>query len=201
MLLLLWPEGAASVRGRRFLQVGLGALMAGTVALLLLQGPYTTGGSLLGRVQAVAAVVLALDAVRAGAAGADRADAGVRAGSSRAGCAGRCSRVGLGACVLGLLLTWTLTDHSRTGVQAWLGVPAATVHLLAMCLWLGGLALLLVCVLARAAHASLIPVVPRFSQLALGCFVALGVTGAVSGLAPGRASSRRCPRPSSGGCC
>ena len=53
---------------------------------------------------------------------------------------GKVSRAGLAACVVGLLLTWTLTDHSRTGVQAWLGVPAATVHLLAMALWLGGLA-------------------------------------------------------------
>jgi copper transport protein len=78
--------------------------------------------------------------------------------------------------VVGLLLTWTLTDHSRTGVQTWLGVPAASVHLLAMTLWLGGLALLLVCVLRRPPP-SLEPVVPRFSQLALACFVVLGVTG------------------------
>jgi copper transport protein len=34
-----------------------------------------------------------------------------------------------------------------------------------------------VCVLARSVDVSLIPVVPRYSQLALGCFVALGVTG------------------------
>ncbi len=60
--------------------------------------------------------------------------------------------VAAGACVLGILATWTLTDHSRTGVQTWLGVPAATVHLLAMALWFGGLALLLVCVLGRGAH-------------------------------------------------
>ena len=44
VLLLLWPEGPASARGRRFLRVGLGALMFGTVAVLLLQGPYATGG-------------------------------------------------------------------------------------------------------------------------------------------------------------
>ena len=65
--------------------------------------------------------------------------------------------LGAGACVLGILATWTLTDHSRTGVQTWLGVPAATVHLLAMALWFGGLALLLVCVLGRG-HGSLEPV-------------------------------------------
>ena len=47
VLLVLWPEGPASRRGRRLEQVGLGALMFGTVAVLLLQGPYATGGSLL----------------------------------------------------------------------------------------------------------------------------------------------------------
>ena len=46
-----------------------------------------------------------------------------------------------------------------------------------MALWLGGLALLLVCVLGRDAHATLVPVMPRFSRLALGCFALLGVTG------------------------
>ena len=39
------------------------------------------------------------------------------------------NRLALGACVVALALTWTLTDHSRTGVQPWLGVPAATVHI------------------------------------------------------------------------
>ena len=78
--------------------------------------------------------------------------------------------------MLGLLLTWTLTDHSRTGVQTWLGVPAATVHLLAMALWLGGLALLLVACSARRAR-RWCRSLPRFSRLALGCFVVLGVTG------------------------
>ena len=78
-------------------------------------------------------------------------------------------------CAIALLFTWTLVDHSRTGVQTWLGVPVASVHLLAMALWLGGLALLLVCVLGD--EPSLAPVIGRFSRLALPCFVALGITG------------------------
>ena len=85
-------------------------------------------------------------------------------------------RWALAACALGLVLTWTLVDHSRTGVQTWLGVPAASVHLLAMALWLGGLTLLLFAVLDRG-DASLPVAVGRFSRLALICFVALGVTG------------------------
>ncbi len=47
VLFLLWPEGPASRRGRRFLQAGIGLLMGGTVVVLLLQGPYASSGSLL----------------------------------------------------------------------------------------------------------------------------------------------------------
>jgi copper transport protein len=178
VLLLLWPEGRSNARGRRFLAVGLGALMLGTVALLLLQGPYTTGGSLFGAFKPallsfslstrfgqglIARIVLTL--VLTWLVGrALRPD-------------GRVNRIGLAACVVGLALTWTLTDHSRTGVQVWLGIPAASAHLLAMSLWLGGLALLLACVLARGRDVSLLPVVPRFSRMALLCFGVLGVTG------------------------
>ena len=88
--------------------------------------------------------------------------------------AARCS--GWARASLGLLLTWTLTDHSRTGVQAWLGVPAATVHLLAMALWFGGLALLLVRARPRP-HGVASPSCRGSRRLALGCFAALGVTG------------------------
>jgi copper transport protein len=169
VLLLLWPEGPESRRGRRFFWAGVGMLVGGTVAVLLLQGPYATGRlslsftlstrfgqALLVRLLLTAAfALLVARALRRPSRGAMPA---------------------AGACVLGILATWTLTDHSRTGVQTWLGVPAATVHLLAMVLWLGGLALLLVCVLGRT-HTSLEPVLPRFSRLALVCFAALGVTG------------------------
>ena len=75
------------------------------------------------------------------------------------------------------MLTWTLADHSRTGVQPWLGVPAASVHLLAMALWLGGLTLLLFAVLDRAGRIAAGGGRAAFSRLALICFVALGVTG------------------------
>jgi copper transport protein len=169
LALLLSPAGAASARTRRFLAAAMGALLLGSVALLLLQGPYTTGGGPLDAFKPsllrfslstdfglalVARIVLAL----------------VLTWLIGRGLDGKVSRPGLAACVAGLLLTWTLTDHSRTGVQPWLGVPAATAHLLAMALWLGGLALLVADPGVRAA-------LPRFSRLALACFAALGVTG------------------------
>ena len=62
VLLLLVAGGRSSARGRQLPAGGLGALMLGTVALLLLQGPYTTGGVAARCVQAVAAVVRAVDA-------------------------------------------------------------------------------------------------------------------------------------------
>jgi copper transport protein len=163
---LLLLGSAVSARGRQFLAVSVGALMLGSVVLLLLQGPYTTGGGLLDAFRPsllkfslstdfglalLARILLTLAFTWLVA-------------------RPQVNRVALGVCVVALALTWTLTDHSRTGVQPWLGVPAATVHLLAMALWFGGLAALIV-------DPSLRDALPRFSRLALGCFVALGVTG------------------------
>src|SRR5262245_19882794 len=45
LLLVLWPEGPGNVRARRVLWGGIGALVAGSFLVLLLQGPYASGGS------------------------------------------------------------------------------------------------------------------------------------------------------------
>ncbi|WP_433214160.1 copper resistance D family protein [Microtetraspora malaysiensis] len=82
-----------------------------------------------------------------------------------------------------MTLTWTLADHAQTGVQTWLAVPATSLHLLAMALWLGGLIVLAVCVLIPEGRReptraiSLEPALPRFSQLAQICFAVIAVTG------------------------
>ncbi|GAB3900915.1 hypothetical protein GCM10027612_63400 [Microbispora bryophytorum subsp. camponoti] len=81
-----------------------------------------------------------------------------------------------------MTLTWTLADHAQSGTQIWLAVPATSLHLLAMALWLGGLVALAVCVLAPAAKRgpallSLEPALPRFSRLALLCFAVIAGTG------------------------
>ncbi|MFI7628643.1 copper resistance CopC/CopD family protein [Microbispora rosea] len=83
---------------------------------------------------------------------------------------------------IAMTLTWTLADHAQSGAQIWLAVPATSLHLLAMALWLGGLVTLAVCVLAPAgrrdpALLSLEPALPRFSRLALLCFTVIAVTG------------------------
>jgi copper transport protein len=175
LLLVLWPEGPASVRGRQVLWAGVGGLLAGSAVVLLLQGPYAAGGSLsgvfdpslwsfslstrFGHALVVRIVLGVIFAVLVTLALRRRRDSAVLAG--------------LAVCAVGLVLTWTLTDHSRTGVQTWLGVPAGSVHLLAMALWFGGILMLLACV----TDTSLAAVVPRFSRLALPCFAVLGASG------------------------
>jgi copper transport protein len=82
-----------------------------------------------------------------------------------------------------LMLTWTLADHAQTGEQTWLAVPATSLHLLAMALWLGGLVTLAACVVIPAGKreparaVSLEPALPRFSQLAQICFAVIAATG------------------------
>jgi copper transport protein len=59
-------------------------------------------------------------------------------------------------------------------VLAW---PAATLHLLAMALWLGGLALLVACTARAPAEEESWVGVEKFSRMATACWVALAVTG------------------------
>ncbi|MDA0180467.1 copper resistance protein CopC/CopD [Solirubrobacter phytolaccae] len=157
VLLLLGGER----RGVRWVWRGAALLAGATVVLLLLQGPYATGGSLLDP-----SLLWFSLKTRFG-------EALVARLLLTAGFVVLVTRPQVTAasvCAVGLTLTWTLADHSRTGVQPWLGVPAASLHLLAMGLWLGGL----VALLARDTPR---PVLARFSPLALGCFAVLGVTG------------------------
>ncbi|MGW7449267.1 copper resistance CopC/CopD family protein [Kitasatospora sp. NPDC054795] len=86
-------------------------------------------------------------------------------------------RLGLG--VAGLVLavalaaTWVGADHASVGIQVWLALPLGILHLLAMALWLGGLAALLVA-LREGVGAE---VVDRFSRIAFGSVAVLAVTG------------------------
>jgi copper transport protein len=157
----LWPGGAANARGRQLVWGGVGVLLLGSVVVLLMQGPYASGGSVTSAFSSlsfslgtrfghaiVARIVLAVAFLVLLVRG---------------------LRVPAVLCGVALIFTWTLVDHSRTGVQTWLGVPVASVHLLAMALWFGGLIVVLAC----GATAP----VARFSRLALVCFSVLAASG------------------------
>ncbi|MER7755747.1 FixH family protein [Kitasatospora sp. NPDC097643] len=87
------------------------------------------------------------------------------------------ARLGLG--VAGLVLavalaaTWVGADHAAVGIQVWLALPLGMLHLIAMALWLGGLAALLVALRAGVGA----EVVDRFSRIAFGAVAVLTATG------------------------
>jgi copper transport protein len=157
----LWPGGSSDTRGRRLVGGGVVLLLIGSVVVLLMQGPYASGGSV---TEAFSTLSFSL---------------GTRFGNAIVArivlavaffvLLWRGLRVPAAVCAVALLFTWTLVDHSRTGVQTWLGVPVASVHLLAMALWFGGLLVVLACGVAAP--------VARFSRLAVACWVVLGVSG------------------------
>ena len=154
---------AGGGRGRWLVWSGVGALIAGSVVVFLMQGPYASGGSLADALDP-SSISFSLG-TRFGQAVVAR----IVLTAAFALLLARGLRVPAALCGVALIFTWTLVDHSRTGVQTWLGVPAASVHLLAMALWFGGLVVVLVC--GEAAPTA------RFSRVALACFGALGVTG------------------------
>ena len=157
----LWPSDAAPRPARKLVWGGVGLLLAGSLVVLLMQGPYASGGSITDAFSTlsfslgtrfghalVARIVLALVFVVLLVRG---------------------LRIPAALCGVALIFTWTLVDHSRTGVQTWLGVPAASAHLLAMAIWFGGLLV----VLAYARDAP----VARFSRVAVVCWAVLAVSG------------------------
>ena len=85
--------------------------------------------------------------------------------------------LGFGGVVVtvGLAATWAMAEHASVGIQRQLAMPVDVIHLVAVGVWLGGLASLAVTLRAgvpieRAA-------VVRFSRLAFGSVVALVLTG------------------------
>ena len=158
----LWPGGPTNRRARGMVVWGgVGVLLAGSVVVLLMQGPYASGGPV---TDAFSSLSFSLG-TRFGQAVVARIVLAVAFAVLLA----RGLRVPAALCGVALILTWTLVDHSRTGVQTWLGVPVASVHLLAMALWFGGLVVVLAC--GEEAP------IARFSRVALVCFVVLGITG------------------------
>jgi copper transport protein len=82
-----------------------------------------------------------------------------------------------GLLAVAVALTFAFSGHAHTGDLTGFAVPADVIHILAMSLWLGGLATLAYAVFPGRSVHDLRDAVPRFSRLALGCVAALVVTG------------------------
>ncbi|MFI1254718.1 FixH family protein [Streptomyces netropsis] len=166
-------------------------LFASTAALLLLRGAYTSGkgmgsvldlallgdvlatkpgAALLSRLLLLSAAAVFLAVLFGSYA---REDDDRTRGERRDVAYG----LGIGGTVVavGLAATWAMAEHASVGIQAWLAMPVDVLHLVAVAVWLGGLAALLATLrsgepLRRAA-------VVRFSRLAFASVCALVATG------------------------
>ena len=78
----------------------------------------------------------------------------------------------------------TLTGHSSAGGAHDIATDSLVLHVLAASLWVGGLvAVLVLAAVSRGAdRTALVTAVPRFSRLALVCWLVLAVTGVVNAL-------------------
>jgi putative copper resistance protein D len=85
-------------------------------------------------------------------------------------------RLALLALALAALVPPLRTGHAATAANHDLAVVATSVHVIAAVLWVGGLTALI----AQRGRPSLAVAVPRFSALALLCFVTVAASGSVS---------------------
>ena len=170
-LLLVWPAGRRQRIPRLLVAAGMGGAILASIGQLLVQAPYTGqsvaqtinsefGYLVLARI-GLLIVALPLSAVLLGR-----------------------PRVlwpaGLAAVALAVatLVTWPLTGHARAGDPVWLAVGSEAAHLGAVTVWLGGVVMLVIAALHRRVNrADVLPVVAKFSTLALGCVVVIAVTG------------------------
>nr|WP_203689527.1 copper resistance protein CopC [Streptomyces sp. SID12488] len=86
--------------------------------------------------------------------------------------------IGGGVVAIGLAATWALAEHASTGLQPNIAMPVDVLHLIAVAVWLGGLAALLVALFRAPADAPIEgSAVRRFSRVAFGSVLTLVATG------------------------
>ncbi|TFV52823.1 copper resistance protein CopC [Blastococcus sp. TF02A_35] len=179
-----WPAGWASARLRRAASAGAVAVVVGALATFVLQGPYAAGSgpasvadpSLLGATlrseagwAALARAVLAVALLLV-----------LRRVPRRAEQPPRALLAVGGGVAVGLVVATAATGHPVAGPWPALAVLMASVHAAAMCVWLGGLAgLLLALVRPGTPPSEVATALPAFSRLAFGAVGVLVISGIV----------------------
>lgn len=190
-LSVCWPQGARLRPMKRLAAGGWVALVAATIALIMLRGPYANGtglgdafdldvirtqletrpgAALVSRLLLLAAAAVFL-AVLFGSF-TEREDPEERADLAWG--------LGIGGSVVavGIAATWAMAEHASVGIQRKLAMPVDVVHLVSMAVWLGGLITLLTALSLPSAAATLErAAVRRFSTIALTAITALVGTG------------------------
>jgi len=191
LIFSIWPAGQRRRSIRQAIWSGWGLGAAGAVGEFLLQGPYAAGSSaatmfrpslldatlhinagqllslrmvLLGVLAAILTAVFDPDARRRPTWGPEAA----------------------GMVGIGIIVTYAATGHAQSESPRWFAVLVAALHLSAMVVWLGGLALLVIAAVGRRSDTEqqdddveLAAGMPIFSRVALTCVGLLVVTGSI----------------------
>jgi copper transport protein len=186
-LIACWPAGARRRGVIRLVTYSWAGLLASTLLGLLIQGPYAANEGI-GQLFNPTLVQATLSSTLGTMSQARELMAFLAGGAAslllpRLPDAGRRGRILIGAAwailTTAVAASWALYDHASTGVQAPLGgVPADVIHLDAMAVWIGGLAVLAGFALRGPAEPGVVVAVPRFSAISLGCVCTIVVSGA-----------------------
>jgi copper transport protein len=186
-LISCWPAGARRAGVIRLVTYSWAGLLLSTLLGLLIQGPYAANEGL-GQVFNAQLVQATLGSKLGTMSQARELMAFLAGGAAslllpRLPGAGRRARITVGVTwailTTAVAASWALYDHASTGVQApWGGVPADIIHLDAMAVWIGGLAVLAGFALRGPADDGVATAVPRFSSISLTCVAAIVVSGA-----------------------
>ncbi|MEU8076241.1 copper resistance protein CopC [Catellatospora citrea] len=185
----LWPAGVRYRRVRRMLWGGWAALVGSTMLCLLCYAASARGVGLdaamdadllrrtlqtkAGTVLAVRLAVLALLAPALVLL--------IRHARTDARRGRRLAVAAVLAADTTLAATWSTATHSSVGTDAWLAISMDVVHLVAMTVWFGGLAVLAGALLPARDVTAMRTAVPAFSRIALGCVGLLVLTGLFAG--------------------
>lgn len=193
LLVTAWPSGRTSRRAARIVWGAWIVALVSTLAAFALQGAYAAALPLssalhttqlrgvwhtrFGEETILRAVLLLVAVVFLRQLLARPAD--TTGGATRSGARPLVAWWRPLAVVVGVAMVTTpgLGGHASTGRWRALALPADVVHVGSMAVWLGGLALLLACVLPIPDPALLRRVVPRFSRVAFWCIVAIVASG------------------------
>jgi copper transport protein len=195
VLFALWPAGRRVRRARVLVWTGWGLLVAGSAGGLLLQGPYGAGAGLgqlfdsrllsttietrFGTASMTRITLLLMLAALLGLAFSQRpvtVSAGAPAGPAQRQPPRWLLGAGLAVSVA-ILVTFAVSGHAADDTLSGLTLTSDVVHLAAIAVWIGGLALLVDCLAVRSRAADLAVVLPRYSRLAFTAVVLIATTG------------------------
>lgn len=184
MLVALWPRRLSQTGPAKLAWTGWGLLFGGTLVSLLVQTPYSTGGTIAdvawADVVATAgttvgkAQVIRLALLIAGSTLLWRITKGKTLGTAEWGL--------LSAFGVTILFTWPFAGHGWASPGRLLSIPADAVHVGAMAVWVGGLVVLARYLLPAADSEELGVILPVWSRWATYSVVALAFTGTIEAL-------------------